>query len=37
MSDKIKDDGYVSVATKVPKHVAELLSILAKQRGMEVY
>lgn len=35
--DKIKDDGYVTVATKVPKHVAELLSILANQRGMEVY
>ena len=34
---KTKDDGYVSIATKVPTHVAELLTILAKQRGMEVY
>lgn len=34
---KTKDDGYVSVATKVPVHVAELLKILARMRGMEVY
>ena len=34
---KTKDDGFVSVATKVPPHVAELLSILARMRGMEVY
>ena len=34
---KTKDEGYVSIATKVPNHVAELLTILAKQRGMEVY
>ena len=34
---KTKDEGYVSVATKVPAHVAELLTILARQRGMEVY
>ena len=34
---KTKDEGYVSVATKVPAHVAELLTILARMRGMEVY
>ena len=34
---KTKDDGYVSIATKVPTHVAELLSLLAKMRDMEVY
>mgnify|MGYP006932844892 CR=1 FL=1 len=34
---KNKDDGYVTIATKVPSYVADLLSILAKQRGMEVY
>jgi hypothetical protein len=34
---KTKDEGYVSVATKVPNHVAELLTILARMRGMEVY
>lgn len=34
---KTKDDGYVTIATKVPAHIAELLSILARQRGMEVY
>ena len=34
---KTKDEGYVSIATKVPNHVADLLTILAKQRGMEVY
>lgn len=34
---KTKDDGYVSIATKVPTYVAELLAILAKMRGMEVY
>ena len=34
---KTKDEGYVSVATKVPSHVAELLTILARMRGMEVY
>lgn len=34
---KTKDDGFVSVATKVPKWVADLLQILAKGRGMEVY
>ena len=34
---KTKDDGYVSIATKVPASVAELLSILAQMRGMEVY
>ena len=34
---KTKDEGYVSVATKVPVWVADLLTILAHQRGMEVY
>ena len=34
---KTKDEGYVSIATKVPAHVAELLTILARMRGMEVY
>ena len=34
---KNKNDGYVSIATKVPIWIADLLTILAKQRGMEVY
>jgi hypothetical protein len=34
---KQRDDGFVTVATKVPPHVAELLNILAQMRGMEVY
>lgn len=34
---KNRDEGYVSVATKVPIAVADLLQLLAKQRGMEVY
>ena len=34
---KTKDDGFVTVATKVPPHVAELLNILARMRGMQVY
>ena len=34
---KNKDDGFVSIATKVPIWIADLLTILAKQRGMEVY
>lgn len=34
---KTKDEGFVTVATKVPRQVAELLQILATQRGMEVY
>ena len=34
---KTKDEGFVTVATKVPPHVAELLNILARMRGMEVY
>lgn len=34
---KNKDEGYVNVSTKVPPHVAELLNILARMRGMEVY
>ena len=34
---KTKEEGYVSIATKVPAHVAELLTILARMRGMEVY
>ena len=32
-----KDDKFVPIATKVPSHVSELLSMLAKMRGMEVY
>ena len=31
------ESGYVVVATKVPAYISELLTILAKQRGMEVY
>lgn len=31
------ESGYVVVATKVPSYISELLTILAKQRGMEVY
>lgn len=34
---KNKDDGFVSIATKVPIWIADLLTVLAKQRGMEVY
>lgn len=34
---KTKDEGYVSIATKVPANVAELLTILSRMRGMEVY
>lgn len=34
---KQADEGYISIATKVPIWVADLLTILAKMRGMEVY
>lgn len=34
---KTKDEGFVTVATKVPRQVADLLQILAAGRGMEVY
>lgn len=34
---KTTADGYVNVSTKVPVYIAELLSILARQRDMEVY
>ena len=37
IGEQINRDSYVTVATKVPAHVADLLSILARQRGMEVY
>ena len=36
-NQKQRDDGYISVATKVPPQVSELLNILANSRGMEVY
>lgn len=31
------NDSFVTVATKVPRSVADLLNVLAKMRGMEVY
>lgn len=34
---KNKDDGYVNVSTKVPPHIAELLNIIAKSRGTDIY
>lgn len=34
---KTRDDGYVNVSTKVPTHVAEFLSIVAKSRGTDIY
>ena len=37
MSKQKPDDGYISIATKVPVWVADLLTILAKMRNMEVY
>lgn len=37
IGEQINKESYVTVATKVPPYVAELLSILARQRGMEVY
>lgn len=37
IEQKTKDEGFVTVATKVPRQVAELLHILAAGRGMEVY
>ena len=36
-NQKNKDEGFVVVATKVPPYISDLLSILAKMRGMEVY
>ena len=32
-----RDEGYVTVATKVPPHVAELLNIIAKAKGTDIY
>lgn len=32
-----KDDGYVTVATKVPQHVADLLNIIAQSKGTDIY
>lgn len=37
IGEQINKESYVNVSTKVPPYVAELLNILAKQRGMEVY
>lgn len=37
MTKQKTDEGYISIATKVPIWVADLLTILAKMRGMEVY
>lgn len=34
---KQRDDGFVTVATKVPPHVAELLNIIAKSKGTDIY
>ena len=34
---KVKDDGFELVQTKVPTHIKQLLDILAKQRGMSTY
>ena len=36
-NQQTKDDGFVTVATKVPPHVAELLDIIARSRGTDVY
>lgn len=36
-NQKNKDEGYVNISTKVPPNVAELLTIIANLRGMEVY
>ena len=34
---KNRDEGYVTVATKVPAHVADLLNIIAKAKGTDIY
>ena len=34
---KQRDDGFVTVATKVPPHVAELLNIIAQSKGTDIY
>ena len=34
---KTKDNGFISIATKVPIWISDLLTVLAKMRGMEVY
>ena len=34
---KQRDDGYVTVATKVQPNVAELLNIIAKSKGTDIY
>ena len=34
---KNRDEGYVNVSTKVPPHIAELLNIIAKSRGTDIY
>ena len=36
-NQQTKDDGYVNVSTKVPPHIAELLNIIAKSRGTDIY
>ena len=34
---KQRDDGFVTVATKVPPHIAELLNIIAASKGTDIY
>ena len=34
---KTRDDGYVNVSTKVPVHIAALLNLIAKAKGVETY
>lgn len=36
-NQKTNDDGYVTIATKVPPHIAELLNIICAARGIKVY
>ena len=36
-NQKQRDDGFVTVATKVPPHVAELLNIIAASKGTDIY
>ena len=36
-NQKQKDDGFVTVATKVPPHVAEFLNIFAAAKGTDIY
>lgn len=34
---KQKDSGYVTVSTKVPAHIADLLNIIAEAKGTDIY